>query len=200
MRYKYICFEGIDGSGKSTLCNIFCDFLEATPGVKPIVIHDPDSKFPGDVVREAWNQSTPLADSAWALLFAASSISAQVRPSGIINLLKTNFTVLADRCALSTYAYLRNNCSFEWLDSIHMHYFFPEIIFFLDINPSLALERLTKDNRQKDYSIEYFENIRSRYCAGISHLKSRGVNVVTLQINSQTTTGDLVKSISGMAI
>lgn len=196
MRLNYIGFEGIDGSGKSTTCTALCNLLASMPGAQPIVIHDPDSAFPGEAVRNAWRQGTQLKDNVWALLFAASSISSQVRPSGILSLMDSGFTVLSDRCALSTYAYLNEKCSFEWLDDIHTHYLFPEILFFFDIAPSLSMDRLRKANRQKSYTIEYFENIRSRYHASISHLRTMNVNIVVMDITEHTTVDFLTKAIA----
>jgi len=98
----FITFEGLDGSGKSTLVEIMLDILG--PERPVAVIREPGGSVLGEQIRPLLADPTlPISDTAELLLFAAARtqvVEGVIRPA-----LARGELVLCDRFIDSTYAY-----------------------------------------------------------------------------------------------
>ncbi len=95
----FVTFEGIDGSGKTTVSRLVADRL-VSRGVKPFLTGEPTHLWTGDAVRRAYKDDVgPLAES---FLFLADRAAHQEE---IRRHLAAGELVLCDRYADSTYAY-----------------------------------------------------------------------------------------------
>ncbi len=95
----FVSFEGIDGSGKTTVSRLVADEL-ASRGSKVFLTGEPTSLWPGDAVRRAYKDDLgPLTET---FLFLADRAAHQEE---IRHHLDAGEIVLCDRYADSTYAY-----------------------------------------------------------------------------------------------
>lgn len=95
----FVAFEGIDGSGKTTVSRLVADEL-ASRGTRVFLTSEPTSHWTGEAVRRAYQDDVgPLAE---AFLFLADRAAHQEE---IRRHLGAGELVLCDRYADSTYAY-----------------------------------------------------------------------------------------------
>lgn len=154
----YIAIEGIDGSGKSTLCNVVKEYLYSYYKKSVFVTHDPDDNFPlGDYVRKMWRRNEDVGMKTYALLFAASSVGYQISTKGIKDLLNDNNIILSDRCAMSNYTYFLNYCDINWIHQIHNSYKYPDLTIVLDISLEILQDRI-RQRGEKVPSLTKLEN------------------------------------------
>lgn len=99
VRAAFVTFEGIDGSGKTTVSRLVYDALKAR-GERVVLTAEPTTTWLGDAVRRSYDDDVgPLAES---FLFLADRAHHIVE---IKRLLADGNLVLCDRYADSTYAY-----------------------------------------------------------------------------------------------
>ena len=143
----FIVFEGIDGSGKSTVARMVFDILsEEMPG-RVVLTAEPTESFIGKAVRQA--NEGGADELAEALLFVADRAehTRQIR-----SWLSEGKVVLSDRYYASTIAYqgalLKERMggarrAVEWLKAMNepviVH---PDLTLLLTVNVSTAVERL----------------------------------------------------------
>lgn len=140
----FVTFEGIDGSGKTTVTRRAAERL-ASRGEKIYLTEEPTRLWTGEAVRRAYKDDVgPVAE---AFLFLADRAAHQQE---IRRHLDAGAIVLCDRYADSTYAYqgarlagaLKDPISFlqritrPWL-------VVPDLTFLLRISPEIALERIS---------------------------------------------------------
>ncbi|QJC35173.1 dTMP kinase [Enterobacteriaceae endosymbiont of Donacia proxima] len=170
MKYKkFIVIEGINGAGKSTICNYIIKLLNNLHIYNIIKIHEPGSTPIAEKLRniikfskgEIFSHKTELL-----LIYAA-------RLQLLDNIIRPNINknwILSDRYDLSTYAYqIGGRCINEkniiFLQKFIKNNIKPNITIYLDVNPVIALQRikpLLKDRIEKE-SINFFSKVRCFY-------------------------------------
>ncbi len=166
----FISFEGIDGSGKSTLINkIYQYFIEKNIDV--FLTKEPGSDF-DDTLQNLRklimeNEMSPKLET---LLFYSSRyehINKYIKPK-----LEEGKIVITDRFSDSTYVYqLLKGVEKEFIDTIDknlINNFKPTITFLLDIDPKLSLKRIFENgdrevNRFDKEKIDFFQKAREIY-------------------------------------
>ena len=139
----FICFEGIDGAGKSTQARMLYERLLAQDTPVELVA-DPGTTRVGRAIREILlDNEAPIAPAAQMLLFSAARaelatyISAQ---------LETGVTIICDRWLLSTLVYQGeiNRISIDLILQIFRETsrVSPDICFLLDISPEDSRARI----------------------------------------------------------
>lgn len=147
---KFIVFEGIDGSGKSTQVDLLLKFLRENDK-KVHCTAEPTQYFIGGLIKSWIANDWRSSPACLQLLFAADR--AHHLEKEIIPLLKKGITVICDRYLFSSLAYGNLDLDFDWLLKINEKFILPDITFFLDVSPELCLERMRKER----FSIELFE-------------------------------------------
>ena len=139
---KFIVFEGIDGSGKSTQAGLLFHYLKE----RKKRVHstsEPTQYLIGGLIKSwlatDW-QSTP---DCLQLLFAADR--AYHLDKEIIPLLKKGVTVVCDRYSLSTLAYGALELDLDWLITLNQNFIAPDVTFLLNTPPKICLERMKKE-------------------------------------------------------
>lgn len=140
----FVTFEGIDGSGKTTVSRRVTERLAAR-GEKTHITEEPTRLWTGEAVRRAYKDDVgPIAE---AFLFLADRAAHQEE---IRRYLDAGALVLCDRYADSTYAYqgarlagvLEDPVSF--LQRITRPWVLePNLTFLLRIDPEVALGRIS---------------------------------------------------------
>jgi len=169
---KFIVFEGIDGSGKSTISNLLFDKLNAEFGNIHRTSEPTDSPI-GSVIRNILNKRIVSDEKTIGALFLADRLDHIQNPvTGILNYLEKGVNVISDRYYYSSYAYHVPSLRMDWLinaNKICADLLRPDIVFFLDISVDESLNRLSKSRQFHDLfeTKEKITQVRENYIEAI---------------------------------
>ena len=176
---KFITFEGIDGSGKSTLISAIKERL-LKRGIKEekiLITKEPGGTDFAELLRDVLAKNVdrePLAE-----LFALLSARYDHTKRKIIPALREGKIVICDRYSDSTFAYQVFGKGLEYylvkhLNKIASLKLKPDLTILIDLDPKIALERL-KDKRDhyESLGLEFFERVRYGYLALAKRAKKR---------------------------
>ncbi|HEY2847898.1 MAG TPA: dTMP kinase [Pyrinomonadaceae bacterium] len=171
MTGKFITFEGIDGSGKSTQLAMLARELRVA-GQDVVTTREPGGTPLGIALRAAFLETTdPVAPMAELLSFAAD------RAQHVEHLVKPEVAaekiVISDRYADATFAYQGAGRGFteDQVNSVialATGGFKPDLTLFFDITPEEAIRRMSdrpdaKRNRMDDETEEFYTRVRKAY-------------------------------------
>ena len=149
MKGHYIVFEGIDGSGKTSICSEISDSL-IQRGYKVLQISEPSNSEIGSLLRNQM-KNLHINQTSLALLYAADSYDLQESIEDCYDF------IVSDRNYLSTVAYQMMAIDKEWLLMLHRFLKQPDMVFYLDVTVEAAIERIESRNG----SIDFFETSES---------------------------------------
>jgi dTMP kinase len=172
---KFITFEGIDGSGKSTQLRLLAESLRAE-GIDVLATFEPGDTPLGRRLREAFLETEEtVAPIAELLLFAADRaqhVEYLIRPA-----LEAGRIVISDRYADATAAYQGAGRGFDektvtQVIELATGGLKPDLTLFFDITIETATERMsTRDqtnaveNRMDRETAEFYSRVRDSYLA-----------------------------------
>jgi dTMP kinase len=173
LRGKFITFEGIDGSGKSTQLRMLASELRVR-GLDVVTTMEPGGTPLGRRLREAFLETeenvSPLAE---LLLFAADRaqhVNLLIKPC-----LEQGRIVISDRFADATFAYQGAGRGFaeetvNQVIKIATGGLEPDLTLFFDISVDKAISRTnsrsnseTVKNRMDTETVEFYERVRNAY-------------------------------------
>lgn len=168
----FITFEGVEGSGKSTVLElVYKKLLEDK--VNCIATREPGGVKIAEEIRNIvlGKENKELDDRTEALLFAASRrqhLVEKVWPA-----LKANKIVLCDRFIDSSLAYQGGGKGLGVDEVLKINLFatentFPDLTILFDIDPFQGLERIARNknrevNRLDLESLNFYKKVRSTY-------------------------------------
>ena len=167
----FICFEGVEGSGKSTQAKLLYKFIKKKITKNVILTREPGgtlfSEKIRDLILEKKTNIKPLTE--FLLLMAA-------RNEHLINkinlYLKKKFIVVCDRFFYSTLAYQ------HYLEGMNKKFIFsiqkkiykkihPDITFLIDLNEKESKIRINKRSKKTNkfdkLSVHHFNKIRNGF-------------------------------------
>ena len=166
MNSNYIAFEGIDGSGKTSIIENLSDILNSQ-NKDHIIVREPGGTSVGEGIRELLlshdYQVNPLAEALLMSASRAQLIQETVKPS-----LDNGQIVITDRSAYSSVAYqgvgreLGYKKIYE-LNDLAIESIWPKKVVLLDIDPKVSLSRQKIVDRIGSGEIEFFQKVRSGY-------------------------------------
>lgn len=139
-----IVFCGIDGSGKSTQIHLLSEYLQQQ-SIDFIALKQPTAFYQENhLVRKKIDKSEEVSTVFLSLLSATDRIKQCI--DDIEPALRSGKIVLLDRYVYSAYAYMlaRGGVNYPWLKEINKFYIKPKLVFYLDIAPQEALQRIVK--------------------------------------------------------
>jgi dTMP kinase len=182
----FITFEGIDGSGKTTVATLTAELLQ-TWGYEVLLTREPGGTQVGDEVREVLlkhRQQQRMSPPAELLLFCASR--AQLVAEVLLPALQRGGIVLCDRFADSTLAYQGYGhgldlAALQQILAFATQGLTPDLTLYLDLKPEMGLERrrkgrLLKDeewNRLDALELAFYQRVYAGYEALISAAPQR---------------------------
>lgn len=161
----FITFEGIDGSGKSTIIKqVYSTLLQQ--GYPVVLTVEPTNTTIGRFVKQCIKTNNDPFVTAFA--FIADRIQ---HCKEIQHLLDDKKIVLCDRYAESTYAYQgaqldqKLNNPIKWLQDLsHDRTLTPDRTFFFKIEPQKALERIQHRTELIPFEQQHFlEKVHANY-------------------------------------
>ena len=157
---KFIVFEGIDGSGKTTQARMLAEYLESV-GRRVVLTAEPTSLPSGRALREALSGKVKKSECQMAVMFVDDRIAHNIcGGEGIRALIDGGVDVICDRYYYSTLAYQGQSTDYEWVKSMNLRcpeIQHPDVCIYIDILPEQSLERIAKGRD----SVEIYENIET---------------------------------------
>jgi len=162
---RFVTFEGIDGSGKSTISKLVYEKLKSQ-GYDVVLTFEPTESWIGKQVQKCIKTNTDPFVTAFT--FIADRID---HCKEIKKWLNEGKTVICDRYSESTYAYqgaqmekLVDN-PMKWLKELSKnHILIPDRTFIFVITPKDALARIQSRNNLIPFEkIEFLEKVHNNY-------------------------------------
>lgn len=187
MSGKFITFEGIDGSGKSTQLRMLAGDLRAR-GIDVITTQEPGGTPLGRRLREAFLETEEtVAPMAELLAFAADRaqhVEFLIKPA-----IAEGRVVISDRYADATFAYQGAGRGFaekkvNQVIELATGGLKPHLTLFFDITVEEAIRRMadrdenhTKKNRMDEETADFYQRVRHAYL-GIAKREPRRFRVI----------------------
>ncbi len=167
MTKRFFVFEGIDGTGKSTVAREVQNRLTERLREEVVLTAEPTATWLGDNVRKANREDvSPFVET---LLFVADRAQ---HTEQIKTWLAEGKIVLSDRYYASTLAYqgvalrpLLGGKVFEWLKAINEPVIIrPQVTFFLKLDPERSLARIGgRESKAKFEELAYLKKVELVY-------------------------------------
>ncbi len=202
---NFIVFEGGDGSGTSTQCKIIRrKFNRLMPQIEEVrdtasvwylsqnfssirtymscfTTFEPTDGPIGKMIRQALKKDLHLNPETLAHLFAADRNEHLYQSGGIIERCNRNEIVISDRYIPSSLVYQGIECGEELPAKLNKDFPLPELLFYFDVDPQIALERIgTRDFRDRYEYLDFQIEVHRRYKKVISDYADAGVKVEIL--------------------
>ncbi len=176
-RGKFIVFEGIDGSGKSTQIELLAKNLE-NRGIECRQTLEPTFGMVGEVLHDILSGKKVADPKVTASLFVADRLDHILNnEDGVLKSLNEGKTVICDRYYFSSYAYQSVEVPRDWViaaNRLAAETLRPDAVVFIDISAECAMDRISK-NRE---TVELYENrerlakVREGYLSAFELMKN----------------------------
>lgn len=192
---KYICIEGIIGSGKTTLAENLYHYLKHK---QTVLIKE---QFEDNQLLRLFYQSP----EKYGFLAEYSFLIDRFHQ------LHRHFEIHQDKLTIADFSFKKclwfaeNNLSPHQFDEYKKHYFQlesqlnvrPDIIVFLDVKPDQALKNIHQRNRaiEKNIRLEYLEKLYATYQ---KHLANLDIPVFSIEVKEyESVFNEVLKMIEG---
>ncbi len=175
----FFSFDGIDGVGKTTQIDLFCQWLRER-GENVVTCRDPGSTPLGERVREILLHSdsgTPIGRRSEMLLYMAAR--AQLVDEVIRPALVAGKTVVSDRYLLANLVYQGHAGGLDvetirQVGAVAVDGVWPDAVFLLDMSPAAADGRLRRTlDRMERQGNDYRERLRAGFLAEAACAENR---------------------------
>ncbi len=166
---RYIIFDGIDYTGKTTQAKLLKSAIEKK-GLETVLIREPGGTEISEKVRDLLLDTKSKMNNITEL-FLYEAARSEIIEKEIIPAVKKGKIVIADRSFYSSLAYQGNLpgikvSDVEKLNNLAIHGIKPDLAFFLDMPYEKAHDRFssvkTKDRIEKR-ATEYFNKVRNSF-------------------------------------
>jgi dTMP kinase len=175
----FFSFDGIDGVGKTTQMDLFCQWL-LDRGTNLVICRDPGSTPLGERIREILLHSdadTPIGRRSEMLLYMAAR--AQLVDEVLRPALAAGKTVVSDRYLLANIVYQGHAGGLD-LESIRdvgtvtVDGIWPDAVFLLDMPPEAADRRMTRAlDRMERQGDDFRERLRAGFLSEAANADGR---------------------------
>ena len=156
-RGRFIVFEGIDGTGKTTQIDLLTKRLQAE-GRRVYRTAEPTESVSGGLLRDALSGVSKRTACEMAALFVLDRIFHNTNPvNGIEKMLADGVDVICDRYYYSSLAYQGSETDERWVREMNLgcpEIRRPDVCIFLDLTPEQSMERIGKGR----VTTEIYEN------------------------------------------
>lgn len=178
----FVVFEGIDGSGKGTIIKETKRFL-LQKGIKEeqiLITAEPTPGFYGKKVRELLktNVNPNVNAQQFLELYVADRkehLEKQLRPA-----LNADKIILCDRYKYSTFVYQSlQGIPVEKIKELHKGMLVPDLIFILDVSPTISLKRISKRKQLEAFEKQDFlEKVRNGFLASKETFPEENIQII----------------------
>lgn len=174
---KFIVFEGIDGSGKSTQLKMLAETLREN-GIKCAETLEPTFGTVGAVLHDVLSGKINADPKVIAALFVADRLDHLTNAeNGVLKMLAEGTTVICDRYYFSSYAYQSVEVPAEWVieaNKLASETLRPDCTLFIDVSPKVAMERISSNRETAELyeTEERLTAVREGYFKAFERMKN----------------------------
>lgn len=161
-QYQYICFVGLDGSGKTLISKALSRDLH------PSIWTSEPSRIP---IKSTYSDHDKLISYLYDRLIHMDDIAVMLK----------NNHVVSDRCFVCNLAY--QHTTPDLMSKQPSNLIFPNYIIFLDTDPTLCQARIKRRGNEVVPTIEYLNNIRQNYINILKDIYIR-YNIRVIMLNT----------------
>ncbi len=175
---RFLVFEGIDGSGKSTQIKRIHERLSQNKQSVAATFEPTDGPV-GSLIRKMLSGSVETDQLTIASLFAADRTDHLLnRENGVKAMVDRGKVVLCDRYYFSSYAYHAQYMDMDWViqaNSLNAKILRPNATLFIDVDPEVCLERIVANRDSLDMyeKIDILKRVRENYFLAFERLKDQ---------------------------
>jgi len=168
LRGKFIVFEGIDGSGKTTQIELLKSKLKSQ-GLDVHMTTEPTDRSVGTLIRKILRQEIKASEETLAALFVADRLDhIQNDQDGMSSLLEKDIHVISDRYYWSSYAYHGLSMPISKvvdMNDICHQMLKPDLTIYLDLSAEESMKRIEQRNEKEEKfdKLELLQGIRQNY-------------------------------------
>jgi dTMP kinase len=172
---RFVVFEGIDGSGKSTQIQQIHHQLEKSKYPVTSTFEPTDGPI-GSLIRQMLAGKVEVDQRTIASLFAADRTDHLVnREKGVRAMVDQGRVVLCDRYYFSSYAYHALYMKMDWViqaNALNAEILRPDATIFIDVDPQTCLKRIlaTRDSLDMYEKIDILKQVRDNYFLAFDRL------------------------------
>ena len=174
---RFIVFEGIDGSGKTTQAQLLAAFLRKE-GLEVVLTAEPTDLPSGKELRLALSGKQKKSECEMAALFVLDRIAHNNdAKNGLRALVENGAYVICDRYYYSTLAYQGMSTDYAWVRSMNLScpdIMKPDLCIYLDLTPKQSLERIRRGRESTEIyeTEEILTRVRDTFMNVIDDLKT----------------------------
>lgn len=186
-RGKFIVFEGIDGSGKTTQLEKLCMRLK-NKNISFYETREPSGSPMGVLMREILKGNIKSDNRVIAPLFVADRLDHILNEKdGLKSKIDGGENVICDRYYFSSYAYQSVDMGMDWVisaNSVCADILKPDVTVFIDVLPEVAMERILFGREQTELfeTKERLTLVREKFFEAFKKLEGKE-NVVIINGN-----------------
>jgi dTMP kinase len=175
-RGKFIAFEGIDGSGKSTQILLLQKKLQEA-GIPVYLTREPTDGPYGSMLHTIMTGRLDACEETIAAMYVADRMDhIKNERNGILKKLEEGMTVITDRYYFSSYAYQGAHISMDWTiqaNSLCANALKPDLNVYLDISPETSFQRISQNRTDFEIyeKLDNLKNTREKYMEAFEKLK-----------------------------
>lgn len=184
---QFITFEGVEGSGKSTILQLIKEYVEDKKGIEVITTREPGGIEIAEKIRCLIldTKNTDMDARTEALLYAAARRQHLVEK--VIPALEEGKMILCDRFVDSSLAYQGYARGIGMEEILNINRFaitnyMPHLTIYFDLDPELGLERI-KANKEREVNrldleeIDFHHKVRQGYLILTKRFSERMVSI-----------------------
>ena len=176
---NFVVFEGIDGSGTTTQLKLLQENLNTPPSFH--ITCEPTDTIIGKIIRTGLRKEAEFDPKTLAYLFAADRNEHIFGKKGIMERCKTGELVVSDRYFPSSLVYQGLSCGNELPELLNRHFPLPELLFFFDIDPKIAEERMADRAFKEIFEhLDFQKQARELYKEVLEKLSLKGTRIVNI--------------------
>lgn len=177
-RGKFIVFEGIEGSGKSTQAELLYQYMKDNE-IPVYLTKEPSDGPIGELCHKEYLSGKQKTHPEVINKMIRTDRVDHVlnKENGILLMIENGINVISDRYAMSDFAYANiENLSYPKFavetisqcikeNKIALSYLIPDITFFVDTDPKVCMDRINARNDTKEIydNIESLERLQKSY-------------------------------------
>ena len=176
---KFIVFEGIDASGKSTQIKMLSQYLKEKNIPFYITREPTDSPF-GALAHQCMTGRIQTDDKTIAAICAADRLDHLYnKVNGLLDKIAQGVTVISDRYYFSSYAYQGSYMPMDWVieaNRLSAEALRPDVTIFIDVDAETSMDRLkARADLERYEKLESMLKIRAKYFEAFEKLKEKEV-------------------------
>lgn len=180
---RFIVFEGIDGSGKSTQIRLLSERLRKED-ISCYTTMEPTDSPIGSMIHQIMIGRMKTDNKVIAALFAADRLDHLLNDvNGLVSKIEEGTTVISDRYYLSSYAYHSVDMPMEQVIALNApsrDLLKPDIHIFIDVDPDTAVQRIAVNRQHTELFEKKSRLARTRECylEAIEKLKEEHIVII----------------------